>query len=126
LKLICQIFHFAYKNQQNFSIFRCVETLEIHQFFSRVARTFSYTQAWVPEGGNQFENFRKKAVFLVSSGKKRISPLLPPIPRKMFGKIHQWPLPGKDFSDAHAHKHVTLHHFCKKLCCVTPYGNTVE
>jgi len=45
--------------------------------------------------------------------------------RKTFGKIHQWP-PWKNPSDAHAHKHVKLHHFCKKLCCITPSGNTVQ
>jgi len=33
-------------------------------------------QAWVPEGGQQFGNFSIKAVFLVSSGKNKISPLL--------------------------------------------------
>ena len=33
--------------------------------------------------------------------------------------------PGKKFSDAHAHKHVKLHHFCKKLC-FTPYGRDRE
>jgi len=32
--------------------------------FNGVARTFSYTQAWVPEGGQEFENFSKKGCFL--------------------------------------------------------------
>ena len=35
-------------------------------------------------------------------------------------------LPGKISSDAHAQKHVKLHHFCEILCCITPSGNTVE
>jgi len=52
-----------------------------------VAQTFSYTQTWVAEGGQEFEIFSKKAVFLVSSGKKQISPLSA-LPRKTFGKSH--------------------------------------
>jgi len=55
-----------------------------------VARTFSYTQAWVSKEGQGFKNFRKKGVFSVSSGEKQISPLLAPL-RKTFGKIHQCP-----------------------------------
>jgi len=71
-----------------------------------------HTSIWVSEEGQEFENFSKKAVFSVSSGKKQILPLLAP-----HGKIP---------SDAHAHKHVKWHHFCEKLCCITPYGNTVQ
>jgi len=79
----------------------------------------------VSEWGKEFENFSKKGVFLDSSGKNHISPLLAP-PRKNFAKIHQWP-PWKNPSDAHAHnKHAKLHHFCKKFCCITSYGNTVQ
>jgi len=44
--------------------------------------------------------FEKNVVFLVTSGKKQISPLLAP-PYKNFGKIHCWPPPGKNRSDAH-------------------------
>jgi len=33
---------------------------------------------------------------------------------------------GKIPSDAHAHKHVKWHHFCEKLCCITPPGNTAQ
>jgi len=29
-------------------------------------------------------------------------------------------------SDAHAHKHVKWHHFCEKLWCIAPSGNTVQ
>jgi len=29
-----------------------------------VARAFSYTQAWVSEGGQEFESFSKKGCFL--------------------------------------------------------------
>jgi len=79
LKLICQIFHFAIKIQQNFTIENGVKTLEISPIFDGVAPTFSYTQAWVSEGGQEFENFSKKAVFLISCGKQQISPLLAPL-----------------------------------------------
>jgi len=33
---------------------------------------FSYTQAWVSEGGQEIEIFRKMTVFLASSGKNQI------------------------------------------------------
>jgi len=65
-----------------------LKRLKLHRFFSGVARTFSYTQAWVSEEGQEFENFSNKAVCSVSSDKKKISPLLGPHPRKMFDKIH--------------------------------------
>jgi len=55
-----------------------LKRLKLHQFFNGVAQTFSYTKAWVSERGQEFEIFSKKAVFLVSSGKKQISPLLTP------------------------------------------------
>jgi len=88
-----------------------------------VARTFSETQAWVPGEGQEFEIFSKKPVSLVSSGKKQISPLLPP--RKTW-KNPLLPPPWKNSfrrSCTHACK---LHHFCKKLCCILPSGNTVQ
>jgi len=44
------------------------------------------------------KNLAKKVVFLISSGKNQISPLL--APNKNFGKISQCP-PGKNPSDAH-------------------------
>ena len=33
---------------------------------------------------------------------------------------------GKIPSDAHAHNNVKLHHFCKKVYCITRSGNTVQ
>jgi len=39
------------------------------------------------EEGQEFENFSKNAVFLISSAKKQLSSLLAPR-RKTFGKIH--------------------------------------
>jgi len=55
-----------------------LKRLKLHQFFNGVARFFSYTQAWVSEGRKEFEISAKKVVFLVSSGKKQVSPLMPP------------------------------------------------
>jgi len=43
LKLICEIFHFVYKIQQNFTFQSGVNTLQIIPIFDDVARTFSYT-----------------------------------------------------------------------------------
>jgi len=122
LKLICQIFHFVYNIQQNFTIWNGVKTLQITPICNGVVRTFSYTQAWLSEGGPEFEHFSKKALFLVSSGKKQISPLSAPL-EKLLEKSTSVP-PGKNPSNAHTHKHAKLH--CKKLCCITPSGNTVQ
>jgi len=41
-----------------------LKCLKLHQFFNGVARTFSYTQAWLSEGGQEFENFSKKTCIL--------------------------------------------------------------
>jgi len=53
-----------------------------------VTRTFSYTQALVSEGGRNLKTSAKKAVFLLSSGKKQIYITFGPPARKTFGKIH--------------------------------------
>jgi len=74
------------------------------------------------EEGNNLKTSAKKAVLLVSSGKKQISPLSSPL-KKLLEKSTSAP-PGKDPSDVHAHKHAKLH--CKKLCCVAPSGNTIQ
>jgi len=37
-----------------------LKRLKLPQFFNGVARTCSYTQAWVSEEGQEFENFSKK------------------------------------------------------------------
>jgi len=62
-----------------------LKRFKLHQFFNGVARTFSYTQAWVSEGGQEFENFSKKGYFLVSSGKTKFHHFGPPL--KNFWKI---------------------------------------
>jgi len=65
-----------------------LKRLKLPQIFNVVARNFSYTQAWVLEVGDKFENFSKKAVFLVSSGKNKFHHCWPPNSTKTFGKIH--------------------------------------
>jgi len=45
-----------------------LKRFKLHQFFNGVAQflivsTFSYTQAWVLEGGQVFENSSKKGCF---------------------------------------------------------------
>jgi len=61
--------------------------LEITQFFIGVARTFRTHKHGCRKKGRILKISAKKAVFLVSSGKKQISPLLGP-PKQTFGKIH--------------------------------------
>ena len=34
--------------------------------------------------------------------------------------------PLEKFYPTTMHKHVKWHHFCEKLCCITPSGNTVQ
>jgi len=45
-----------------------LKRLKLHQFFSGVAQTFSYTKAWVLQGAMNLKISAKKAVSLVSSG----------------------------------------------------------
>jgi len=80
-------------------------------FFSWCGTNFSYTQACgCRKRGRNLKISAKNAVFLISRGKKQISPLLASR-RKVLEKSTS--APGKIPSDAHAHKHVKLHHFVK-------------
>ena len=54
----------------NISLFIMVLNTWNYTNFNGVTRTLSYTQAWVSGGWQEFEIFRKMAVFLVSNGKK--------------------------------------------------------
>jgi len=58
------------------SLYRCL--------YSGVAGTFllRYTQTWVSEGGREFENFRKKGVFLVSI-KNKFHHFWPPVEKRL-------------------------------------------
>jgi len=79
-----------------------------------VARTFFYTQAWASEGRQEFENFRKKAVFLIVSGKKEISPLLAPL-EKLLKKSTSAPL--DKILPMLVHTSIKITQFCKN-CAV--------
>ena len=81
-----------------------LKRFKLHQFFNGVARTLSYTQAWVSERGKEFDNVKNKSCYLILSGKKQISLLFSPL-RKLLEKSTSVP-PGKNPSDAHGHKHV--------------------
>jgi len=41
-----------------------LKRLKLLKFFNGVARTISYTQAWVSEGGQEFQKFQQKCCFL--------------------------------------------------------------
>jgi len=98
------MFYLSYEIQQNFSIYNGVKTIEITPVFNGVTRMLSYTQAWVSEGLQEFEIFRKMSVFLVSSGKKTNFTTFGH-PQKNIWKNPLAPL-GKNPFDAHK-----LHHF---------------
>jgi len=75
----------------------------------------------VSEEGQEFENFSKHALFLISSGK----PLLD-LRRKTFGKIHYW-TPGKNSFRHPCTQACKMTPFLwKKMCCISPSGNTVQ
>jgi len=102
-----------------------VKMLEITPMFQWcTTNIFLHTSMGV-ERGYEFENFSNKALFSVSSGKKQVSRLLAPTLEKLLKKSTSGP-PWKKRPDAHAHKHAKLHHFCKKLCCITPYRKIVQ
>ena len=89
-----------------------LKRLKLHQVFDGVARTFSDTQVWVSEGGQECENFSENGKFLsFECGKNQISPLLAPLEKRL-EKSTSAPL-VKNPSDVHAHKHVKFHHFCE-------------
>jgi len=60
-----------------------LKRLKLHQFFHGVARMFFYTQAWMSKGGRNLKISAKRAVFLVLSGKKQISPLWPTLEKRL-------------------------------------------
>ena len=91
--------------------------------FNGVTPTFPTHKHMGVRKGAGIWNFSKNAVFLISSIKNQISPLLTS-PRKT-SKCTSVP-PWKNAFRRHAHKHVKWYHFCVKLCCITPSGNTVQ
>ena len=87
----------------------------------------SYTQGrvWEWEWGGNSKISAKTTIFLVLRGKKNKFRNIQPPKKKLWNKSTSAP-PGKNPSETHAHKHVKLHHFCEKNCCITPAGNTVQ
>ena len=65
--------------------------LKLHQFLMVWHERFPPHEHGCRKGDRNMKISAKKAVFLVSSGQKQISPLLAP-PRKTFGTIHKCPL----------------------------------
>jgi len=91
--------------------------LEITPIFNGVARTFSTQKYGCRKRGRNLKISPKgfewwKTNFTTFGLPRKTSTNAPP--------------PGKIPSDAYAHKHVKLHSFCEKLCCITPPGNTVQ
>jgi len=74
----------------------------------------------------EFENFSKKGCFLSFEWQKTNFSTLSPLEKLLENPLVA--LPGKNPSDAHTHKHVKVHHFCKKLCLfrhlATLFNNT--
>ena len=86
---------------------------------------FTYIQAWVSKGGT---NLKISAIRLFSQFrvvKNKFHHFWPLTQEKLLEKSTSGPH-WKKLPDAHAHKHVKLHQFCKKLCCITPYRKTVQ
>jgi len=70
---------------------------------------FLHTSIWVSEEGQEFENFSKNAVFLISSAKKQISPLLAPV-EKLLEKSTSGPSWKNSFRRP-----------CTQTCKMTPF-----
>ena len=64
------------------------------------------------KGGKNFISAKKGYFLSFECGENQISPLLYPIQKRL--ETSTSAPPGKYPSGAHAHKHVKLHHFCKK------------
>jgi len=86
-----------------------LKRLKLPQFINGAPRTFPTHKHGCRKRGRNLKISEKKDVFLVSSCKKQISPLLAPL-EKLLEKCTSDP-PGKIPSDAHAQKHIKVHHF---------------
>jgi len=64
-----------------------LKRLKIPKFLMVWHELFLHTSIWVSEEGQEFENFSKNAVFLISSAKNQNSPLFA-TRRNTFGNIH--------------------------------------
>jgi len=78
LKLICQKFSFANTIQQNFTIRTVLKRLKLHQFFMVWHEFFPTHKHGSRKGGRNLKHSERKVVFLVSSSRNHVSPLMPP------------------------------------------------
>ena len=99
-----------------------LKLLKLNKFFNGVKRSFSYIQVGCRKGGRNSKISAKKAVFLVRVARQTFHHFGPP--RKLLEKSTCGP--WKSFRRPCTHKHAKLHHFCKKLCCITLFGNIVQ
>ena len=103
-----------------------LKRLKLPQIFNVVARTFPTNKHVCRKMGKNLRISAEKAIFLVSRGENLISPILA-ILETYFEKIDYCPpFPPKKILPTPKNKHVKLHHFCEKLCCITTSGNTVQ
>jgi len=65
-----------------------LKLLQLHHFLMIWHELFPTNKHGCRKGERNLKISAKKAVFLVLTGEKQISPLLVPPPRKTFGKIH--------------------------------------
>jgi len=94
-------------------------------FFNGVARTFPTHKHMGVGRGAVIWNFQQKVVFSYFRVVKNKFHHFRLPAEKLLEKSASGPL-GKIPSDDHAYNHAKWHHFCEKLCCNTPSGNTVQ
>ena len=83
--------------------------LKLHQFLMVWYERFLHTSMGVGRG-QEFEKFCKKGCFLSFEWQKTNFTTFGRPLEKLLEKSTSGP-PGKNLSNAHAHKHVKLHHF---------------
>jgi len=99
--------------------------LKLPIFFNCLAQTFPTHKHMDVRRGAGIWKFQQEMLFSkFRAVKSKFHYFWPPV-EKLLEKSTSGP-PWKNYSDAHAHKHVKWHHFCEKLCCITPSGNTVQ
>ena len=100
------------------SLFRMVlKRLKLHQFL------LVWHERFPPQ---EFGNFSKKGCFRSFEWlETNFTTYVPPLER-LLEKSTRAPPWKKSFRRPCTQKHVKLHHFCEKLCCITPSGNNVQ
>jgi len=102
-----------------------LKRLNLHQFLMAWHELFPTHKHWCRKGAGIWKLQQKKLFSYFRVVKNKFSSLLAPPLEKLLEKSIS-ATPRKNPSDAHAHKHVKSHHFCKNLCCISPPGNTVQ